>query len=107
MELLEQLTKYKNIKISTIDYVFVGGRFESLDKINVVFEEEFNEKVNFELPSDYKKLYYAPFGKDLIVDDYMSTYVEKEGHLFEITLFYIKDKAKNFYITETFVEQID
>lgn len=107
MELLDKLTKKKKIEMSCIDYIFIARRFENLDEINVIFEEEFDEIVTFEKPMDIEEKYYAPLPKDMITDDYITTHIELGEHLYEISLFYIKDNADNYYITETHIAEID
>ena len=67
----------------------VGRRYESLDKLKMDIEKISGKKVNTIIESESER----PEGTDLMID-----YEFKE---FDIhTLFYLKDMANRYYITE-------
>lgn len=67
----------------------VGRRYESLDKLKMDIEKISGKKVNAIIESESER----PEGTDLMID--------YEFELFNIhTLFYLKDMAGRYYITE-------
>ena len=67
----------------------VGRRFKSLDELKAEIEKITQKKVNTVIESESDR----PEGTDYMID--------YEFELFDIhTMFYLKDNADNYYITE-------